>query len=77
MLSYDKGETMFKTKFKITFDYSALTTGLRAAGALLIGNSVLIFSNIIGTDTANADFLGGQILATGVIILLMFSFKVG
>jgi hypothetical protein len=63
--------------FKVSFDYGAFTTGLRTAGALLIGNSFLILTSIIGTGTANAHFVGYAIFASGVTMLTIFSFKRG
>ena len=62
---------------KITFDYSAFTTGLRTTGALLIGNSFLILTNILGDGTANANLMGYAIFASGVTMLTVFSFKKG
>jgi hypothetical protein len=69
----NKGGSMFK----VSFDYSAFTTGLRTAGALLIGNSFLILTNILGGGTDNAHLMGYAIFASGVTMLTIFSFKRG
>jgi hypothetical protein len=54
-------------------DIPALLGGLRTAGALLIGNSVLVFSGVIGTNV-NAESSGLKIFLIGATIVVLTCF---
>lgn len=57
----------------MNLDISALTAGIRTAGALLIGNSVLIFTGVLGATVQDATTIGLKVFFIGLLILILAS----
>jgi hypothetical protein len=51
-------------------DIPALLGGLRTAGALLIGNSVLVFVGVLGQNV-NGESIGFKVFLIGATILIL------
>ena len=67
---------MSLTRFKeviITPFVNNLLQGLRTAGALLIGNSALVYFEVIGSKGTNFD----KIVIIGVLLVLISSWPFG
>ena len=60
---------------KISIDFLALLGGVRTASALLVGNSALIYTGVIGGSLQNAEAIALKIFLIGVIGLVCTSLK--
>ena len=56
------------------FDVNSLLGCVRTAGALLIGNSILIYTGIIGKDMVEPEWAAGKLVLIGVAIAIVSSF---
>ena len=60
---------------KLKMDFPILLGGVRTAAALLIGNSALIYTGVIGGGLQNAIEVAAKIFIVGVIVLVCTSLK--
>lgn len=58
---------------KLKIDFAALLGGVRTAAALLIGNSALIYTGVIGGGLQNAADIAAKIFGIGVVVLVCTS----
>ncbi|GEM_PF-1545639 len=56
------------------FDVNSLLGCIRTAGALLIGNSILIYTGIIGKDMIEPEWAAGKLVLIGAAIAIFSSF---
>jgi hypothetical protein len=57
----------------MNFDFPAFAAGLRTAGALLIGNSFLVFTGVLGQTTPDGNITALKVLTMGTGVLLFAS----
>ena len=58
-------------------DSVAFSTGLRTAAALLMGNSVLVYFGVLGSNLKDPDRIAASIFGIGFGVLLLTSIKKG
>jgi hypothetical protein len=54
-------------------DFAAFSGGVRTAGALLVGNSVLVYTGVLGSTLANSDATALKIFIIGLAGLVLTS----
>ena len=59
------------------FDYAAAGAGIRTAGALLIGNSILVHQGVLGQTLKDAELTAAKVFIIGMGILILASFARG
>jgi hypothetical protein len=55
------------------FDFPSFSGGVRTAGALLMGNSVLVYTGVLGSALADAHIIAAKIFTIGLIGLVIAS----
>jgi hypothetical protein len=59
------------------FDFVGFAAGAKTAGALLVGNSVLVYTGVLGSTLVNSDMTALKIFIIGLAGLVLTSITRG